>query len=73
MGLLERLGLIAAGSAAILMALQLLREGRFVFDNASYHQTTFAAGGIGVGVILLLLFLPSGDWCTALFRLEGQG
>jgi hypothetical protein len=25
------------------------QAGRTVFDNASYHQTTSAAGGIGVG------------------------
>lgn len=63
MGWLTRLGLFAAGLFLITLARNQLRAGKIVFDNASYHQTTFAAGGFGVGVVLLLLaFLPSGNW-----------
>jgi hypothetical protein len=63
MGWLTRLGMFAAGLFLICMAVAQLRSGHFVFDNASYHQTTFAAGGIGVGIgILLLAFLPPNNW-----------
>lgn len=60
---MARLGFVAAGLFLILVALSQMRAGRFVFDNASYHQQTFAAGGIGVGIVLIILaFLPSRDW-----------
>ncbi len=58
-----RLALFAGGLLLILIAIAQLHTGQWVFNNASYHQTTFAAGGIAVGaVICLLAFLPSGDW-----------
>ncbi|WP_216841254.1 hypothetical protein [Acidobacterium sp. S8] len=58
-----RLLLIAGGLGLILLAVVQLRNGQMVFDNSSYHQTTFAAGGIGVGIVILLLaFLPPGEW-----------
>jgi hypothetical protein len=63
MNWLVRLGFIAFGLLVIDLAIAQLRTGRFVFDNASYHQTTFAAGGIGVGFVLILLaFLPPSRW-----------
>jgi hypothetical protein len=63
MGLLARLGLFAGGLYMILLAKAQLRTGSVVFANASYHQTTFAAGGIGIGAVLCLLaFLPPRDW-----------
>jgi hypothetical protein len=63
MGWLTRLGLFAGGLFLILLARAQLRAGHWVFDNAGYHQTTFAAGGYGVGVLLILLgFLPSRAW-----------
>jgi hypothetical protein len=55
--------LIAAGLCMICLAAAKLQQGKVVFDNASYHQTTFAAGGIGIGLLLILLaFLPSSEW-----------
>ncbi len=63
MGWLTRLGLAAAGLLLIVLATNQLRTGRIVFDNASYHQTTFAAGGVGVGIVIFLLaFLPPREW-----------
>ena len=53
----------AAGLYAIFLARTQLKTGHALFTNASYHQTTFAAGGLGIGVILILLaFLPPSDW-----------
>jgi hypothetical protein len=47
----------------ILLARAQLQAGHWAFDNASYHQTTFAAGGYGLGALLILLaFLPPRDW-----------
>ena len=58
-----RLMLIAGGLFMICLAAAQLQKGQFVFDNSSYHQTTFAAGGIGIGLVMILLaFLPSGEW-----------
>jgi hypothetical protein len=55
-----RFMLIAAGLLLIAVAVTQLRAGKFVFDNASYHQTTFAASGIGIGAVLILLaFCPT--------------
>jgi hypothetical protein len=63
MGWLARFGLIAAGLFVILLARAQLLAGHWAFDNASYYQTTFAAGGYGVGALLILLaFLPPRDW-----------
>jgi hypothetical protein len=63
MGWTARLGFVAAGLLLILAAVSQMRAGRFVFDNASYRQETFAAGGIGVGIVLIILaFLPARDW-----------
>jgi hypothetical protein len=63
MGLLARLGLIAGGLFVILLARAQLHAGHWAFDNAGYHQTTFAAGGYGVGALLILLaFLPPRAW-----------
>jgi hypothetical protein len=63
MGWLTRLGLIAGGLFVILLARAQLQAGHWAFDNAGYHQTTFAAGGYGVGALLILLaFLPPRAW-----------
>jgi hypothetical protein len=63
MGWLARLGLVAGGLFVILLARAQLQAGHWAFDNASYHQTTFAACGYGVGVLLILLaFLPPRAW-----------
>jgi hypothetical protein len=63
MGLLARLGLIAGGVFVILLARAQLQAGHWAFDNAGYHQTTFAAGGYGLGALLILLaFLPPRAW-----------
>jgi hypothetical protein len=63
MGWLARLGLIAGGLFVILLARAQLQAGHWAFDNAGYHQTTFAAGGYGVGALLILLaFLPPRAW-----------
>jgi hypothetical protein len=63
MGWLARLGLIAGGLFVILLARVQLQAGHWAFDNAGYHQTTFAAGGYGVGALLILLaFLPPRAW-----------
>jgi hypothetical protein len=60
---LVRLVFVSFGLFLMLNAMVQLRAGQFAFDNASYHQTTFAAGGIGVGALFILLaFLPSGQW-----------
>jgi hypothetical protein len=63
MGWMTRLVFVVAGLLLILAALSQMRAGQFVFDNESYHQQTFAAGGIGIGIVVILLaFLPSRDW-----------
>jgi hypothetical protein len=63
MGWLTRLGLIAGGLFVILLARAQLTAGHWAFDNAGYHQTTFAASGYGLGVLLILLaFLPRRAW-----------
>ena len=55
--------MIAVGLFVILLARAQLKAGHWAFDNASYHQTTFAAGGYGLGALLILLaFLPPRDW-----------
>jgi hypothetical protein len=63
MGWLTRLGLIGGGLFVIVLARAQLQAGHWAFANAGYHQTTFAAGGYGVGALLILLaFLPPRDW-----------
>ena len=63
MGLLARLGFVACGLLFIGLGVVQVRYGPFVFDNASYHQPTFAVGAIGLGGILILLaFLPPREW-----------
>lgn len=63
MSLLIRLGLFASGLVLILLGRSQLQAGHWVFTNASYHQTTFAASGIGLGCLICFVsFLPSGDW-----------
>ena len=63
MGWLTRLGLIAGGLFVILLARAQLQAGHWAFDNVAYHQTTFAAGGYGVGALLILVaFLPPRAW-----------
>ena len=63
MSWLIRLGLFASGLVLILLGKSQLQDGYWVFTNASYHQTTFAASGIGLGcLICLFAFLPSGEW-----------
>ena len=65
MGWLARMMFVAGGLFMILLASTQLKAGNAVFPNASYHQTTFAASGFGVGLVLLLLaFLPSNDWVS---------
>ena len=60
---LTRLTLFAAGLIIVLIARAQLRMGHVIFSNVSYHQTTFAASGFGIGLVLVLLaFLPSKDW-----------
>ena len=77
MGWIYRLTFAVAGLFLIMLAVAQLRAGKFVFDNASFHQQTFAASGIGVGIVLFLLaFLPPRDWVykhiTTKNRLPGQ-
>jgi hypothetical protein len=63
MGWLTRVGLFAGGLFIIALAKSQLQAGHVVFSDANYHQTTFAAGGIGIGIRLcLLVFLPPRDW-----------
>ena len=63
MGWFARLGLFAAGIFVILLARAQMQAGRWAFDNASYHQTSFAASGYGLGVLLILFaFLPPRGW-----------
>ena len=63
MGWLTRMGLFLAGLCICLLAQRQLETGHFEFANASYHQSTFAASGFGLGsFVLLLAFLPPGDW-----------
>ena len=77
MAWIYRLTLAIAGLFIIMVAVTQLRAGKVVFDNASYHQQTFAASGIGVGIILFsLAFLPPRDWVykhiTTRKRLPGR-
>jgi hypothetical protein len=58
-----RLGLFAFGLFLMVIAALQLQAGHFVFDNISFHQTTFAAGGFGVGILFCgLAFLPPTKW-----------
>jgi hypothetical protein len=60
-----RIMLFAAGSLFVFAARSQLLAGHFVFDNASYRQTTFAWSGYGVGALFILLaFLPSSKWVS---------
>ena len=63
MSWVTRLLLFAGGLFVILLARAQTHTGRWAFDSASYHQTTFAASGYGLGALLILLgFLPSQGW-----------
>lgn len=63
MEMIARMLLFAGGLYVILLARTQLRTGHSVSPNASYHQTTFAASGFGVGLILMVLaFLPPKAW-----------
>jgi len=63
MGLLPRLFFFAAGLFFAFVAKMQAGAGRFVFDNASYRQTTFAWAGYAVGAFFCLLaFLPPKEW-----------
>jgi hypothetical protein len=63
MSWVTRVLLFAGGLFVILLARGQMQAGHWVFDNASYRQTTFAAGGYGLGALLILLgFLPPRDW-----------
>jgi hypothetical protein len=63
MGWVTRLLLFAGGLFVILLARAQMHAGDWVFDNASYRQTTFATGGYGLGALLILLgFLPPREW-----------
>jgi hypothetical protein len=58
-----RLGLFVFGLFLMLTAKTQLDAGHWVFLNGSYRQTTFAAGGFGVGIVFCLLaFLPPDNW-----------
>jgi hypothetical protein len=58
-----RAGLFAFGLFLILTGKVQLDAGHWVFLNASYRQTTFAAGAYGVGAVFCLLaFLPPDNW-----------
>lgn len=62
MSLRTRLGFFATGVLFITVALLQMQSGQIVFQNASYHQTTFAAAGVGTGILFLLLaLLPGSD------------
>ena len=63
MSWLSRIGLFAAGLFLMSLAKRQLDTGHFIFTNASFHQTTFAGSGLGVGLVLMLTaFLPPKDW-----------
>ena len=63
MSLLVRVGLFAFGLLVIWQGKSELVAGHWVFKNASYHQTTFAAGVIGSGFVMCALaFLPGSAW-----------
>jgi hypothetical protein len=58
-----RLGFLSFGLFLMVAAKRQLDMGQWVFLNASYHQTTFAAGGFGIGALICLLaFLPPDKW-----------
>lgn len=58
-----RLLLFMGGLFLIVLANRQLITGHAVFANASYHQTTFAASGFGIGILVCLAaFLPPSDW-----------
>jgi hypothetical protein len=58
-----RLGLFVFGLFLMLTAKTELDANHWVFLNGSYRQTTFAAGGFGVGIVFCLLaFLPPENW-----------
>jgi hypothetical protein len=62
MSWLARLGLFASGLFLIVVSLDKIHRGHWVFANG-YRQTTFAASGIGIGFFFLLLtFLPPSKW-----------
>jgi hypothetical protein len=63
MSWMMRIGLFVGGLVLLGAGKLQLQSGHWVFDNANYHQTTFAAGAVGIGIFLCALaFLPSGDW-----------
>ena len=58
-----RIFFVASGALLLFAGYAQASAGKYVFDNASYHQTTFAWGSYGVGAFLILLaFLPPSDW-----------
>ena len=58
-----RIGFIAFGVFLCLAASAQVQAGRFVFDNGSYHQTTYAWSGYGVGAVsILVASLPPSSW-----------
>ncbi len=60
MKLAHRFTLALTGLVLVALSVAQLRRGVFTFDNASYHQTTFAAAGIGTGLLIAALaFLPA--------------
>jgi hypothetical protein len=55
--------LLAAGAYLAAYGIVQIHRGVFVYANASYHQTTFAAGTIGMGLFMAALSaLPSSNW-----------
>jgi uncharacterized membrane protein YdcZ (DUF606 family) len=59
----SRLLFFAVGLIAMLIATAQVSSGHFVFDNASYHQPTYAWAGYGVGAVFCLLaFSPTNEW-----------
>jgi hypothetical protein len=63
MSFLFRAGVFLVGLLTIWQGKSQLIAGHWVFKNASYHQTTFAAGVMGSGFVLCALaFLPTSAW-----------
>jgi hypothetical protein len=50
-----RIGLIAFGLIMFFVASSHIQAGKFVFENGSYRETTFAWSGYGVGTVFILL------------------
>ncbi len=57
-----RLMLVAAGLFVTYTGVAYLRKGLFSYTNLGYRQTTFSAGAIATGLLLVLLAcIPAGD------------